>query len=137
MNDVPYHLIIACSSASLSIWLLIDCACSPSLKFGVARLGSGPVQPHLLQEAVDRGEARAVRAGPEEEDLRPVVDGVHGAVTLMLQTWRHLSEQITDKAIAFIDRQRHAAPVRADAAAPPPKPFFLYYAPGACSQAPH
>ncbi|VXC34709.1 Sulfatase [Sphingomonas sp. 8AM] len=49
---------------------------------------------------------------------------------------RHLGEQITDKAIAFIDRQRHAAPARADAAAPPPKPFFLYYAPGA-THAPH
>lgn len=49
---------------------------------------------------------------------------------------RHLSEQITDKAIAFIDRQRHAAPARPEAEAPPPKPFFLYYAPGA-THAPH
>ena len=40
---------------------------------------------------------------------------------------RHLSEQITDKAIAYIDRQKKAAPV---------KPFFLYYAPGA-THAPH
>ncbi|MEJ7926358.1 arylsulfatase [Sphingobium sp. AN641] len=40
---------------------------------------------------------------------------------------RHLSEQITDKAIAYIDRQRDAAP---------DKPFFLYYAPGA-THAPH
>jgi arylsulfatase len=40
---------------------------------------------------------------------------------------RHLSEQITDKAISFIDRQKKAAPN---------KPFFLYYAPGA-THAPH
>jgi arylsulfatase A-like enzyme len=40
---------------------------------------------------------------------------------------RHLSEQITDKAITYIDRQKKAAP---------DKPFFLYYAPGA-THAPH
>lgn len=40
---------------------------------------------------------------------------------------RHLSEQITDKAISFIARQKKAAP---------DKPFFLYYAPGA-THAPH
>jgi arylsulfatase len=40
---------------------------------------------------------------------------------------RHLSEQITDKAIGYIDRQHKAAPN---------KPFFLYYAPGA-THAPH
>lgn len=40
---------------------------------------------------------------------------------------RHLSEQITDKAIAYIDRQKKAAAN---------KPFFLYYAPGA-THAPH
>jgi len=40
---------------------------------------------------------------------------------------RHLSEQITDKAISYIDRQKTAAP---------DKPFFLYYAPGA-THAPH
>ncbi|MEO0031740.1 MAG: hypothetical protein RIS94_1498 [Pseudomonadota bacterium] len=40
---------------------------------------------------------------------------------------RHLSEQITDKAIGYIDRQHKAAPT---------KPFFLYYAPGA-THAPH
>jgi arylsulfatase len=40
---------------------------------------------------------------------------------------RHLSDQITDKAIFYIDRQRKAAPN---------KPFFLYYAPGA-THAPH
>ncbi|MEH3123646.1 MAG: arylsulfatase [Sphingomonas phyllosphaerae] len=52
---------------------------------------------------------------------------------------RHLSEQITDKAISFIDRQQHAAPARTGLGAPPPaptKPFFLYYAPGA-THAPH
>jgi arylsulfatase A-like enzyme len=40
---------------------------------------------------------------------------------------RHLNEQITDKAIFYIDRQKKAAP---------DKPFFLYYAPGA-THAPH
>jgi arylsulfatase A-like enzyme len=40
---------------------------------------------------------------------------------------RHLSAQITDKAILYIDRQQKAAPN---------KPFFLYYAPGA-THAPH
>ena len=40
---------------------------------------------------------------------------------------RHLSAQITDKAISYIDRQKRAAPN---------KPFFLYYAPGA-THAPH
>ncbi|EHQ28923.1 arylsulfatase [Mucilaginibacter paludis] len=40
---------------------------------------------------------------------------------------RHLNEQITDKAISFIDRQQNAKSG---------KPFFLYYAPGA-THAPH
>lgn len=40
---------------------------------------------------------------------------------------RHLSEQITDKAITYIQRQKAAAPN---------KPFFLYYAPAA-THAPH
>lgn len=40
---------------------------------------------------------------------------------------RHLSDQITDKAVSYIDRQKKAAP---------DKPFFLYYAPGA-THAPH
>ncbi|MBB4199224.1 sulfatase [Rhodoblastus sphagnicola] len=40
---------------------------------------------------------------------------------------RHLSAQITDKAISYIDRQKKVAPN---------KPFFLYYAPGA-THAPH
>src|SRR5580704_12423415 len=40
---------------------------------------------------------------------------------------RHLSDQITDKAISYIDRHEKAAPDR---------PFFLYYAPGA-THAPH
>jgi arylsulfatase A-like enzyme len=40
---------------------------------------------------------------------------------------RHLNDQITDKAIAYIDREKKAAPDR---------PFFLYYAPGA-THAPH
>ena len=40
---------------------------------------------------------------------------------------RHLNEQITDKAISYIARQKKAAP---------DKPFFLYYSPGAV-HAPH
>lgn len=40
---------------------------------------------------------------------------------------RHLSAQITDKAISYIDRQKGIAP---------DKPFFLYYAPAA-THAPH
>jgi arylsulfatase len=40
---------------------------------------------------------------------------------------RHLNDQITDKAIYYIDRQQKVAP---------DKPFFLYYAPGA-THAPH
>ena len=40
---------------------------------------------------------------------------------------RNLNEQITDKAISYIDKQKKAAPDR---------PFFLYYAPGA-THAPH
>nr|WP_315196078.1 arylsulfatase [uncultured Flavobacterium sp.] len=40
---------------------------------------------------------------------------------------KHLSELITDKAITYIDRQKHAAVN---------KPFFLYYAPGA-THSPH
>jgi arylsulfatase A-like enzyme len=40
---------------------------------------------------------------------------------------RHLNEQITDKAISFIDRQQRARSG---------KPFFLYYAPGA-THSPH
>ena len=40
---------------------------------------------------------------------------------------RHLTDQITDKAISYIQRQQKAAPG---------KPFFLYYAPGAV-HAPH
>jgi arylsulfatase A-like enzyme len=40
---------------------------------------------------------------------------------------RHLSDQITDKAISYIDRHEKVAPTR---------PFFLYYAPGA-THAPH
>jgi arylsulfatase A-like enzyme len=40
---------------------------------------------------------------------------------------RHLSDQITDKAIFYINRQKKAAPDR---------PFFLYYAPAA-THAPH
>lgn len=47
--------------------------------------------------------------------------------TKVIPDGRHLSTQITDKAILYIDRQKKAAPG---------KPFFLYYAPGAV-HAPH
>jgi len=47
--------------------------------------------------------------------------------THIMPDGRHLSEQITDKAIEYIDREKKAAP---------DKPFFLYYAPGA-THAPH
>lgn len=47
--------------------------------------------------------------------------------TKVVPDGRHLSTQITDKAILYIDRQKKAAPG---------KPFFLYYAPGAV-HAPH
>lgn len=40
---------------------------------------------------------------------------------------RHFSEQLTDKAISYIEKQKKAAPN---------KPFFLYYAPGA-THSPH
>ena len=46
---------------------------------------------------------------------------------MLLRMARHLSEQITDKAITYIGKQKKAAPA---------KPFFLYYSPGA-THAPH
>lgn len=62
--------------------------------------------------------------GSETDQYRPalVEDNAH-----IKTDGRHLSEQITDKAIAYIGRQKKAAP---------DKPFFLYYAPGA-THAPH
>lgn len=62
--------------------------------------------------------------GSQTDQYRPdlVEDQVH-----VKPDGRHLSEQITDKAISYIDRQKKAAP---------DKPFFLYYAPGAV-HAPH
>lgn len=62
--------------------------------------------------------------GSETDQYRPalVEDNVN-----IKPDGRHLSEQITDKAISFIARQKKAAP---------DKPFFLYYAPGA-THAPH
>lgn len=50
-----------------------------------------------------------------EDDAKVATDG------------RHLNDQITDKAIFYIERQKKAAPN---------KPFFLYYSPGAV-HAPH
>jgi arylsulfatase A-like enzyme len=62
--------------------------------------------------------------GSQTDQYKPdlVEDQVH-----VRPDGRHLSDQITDKAILYIDRQKKAAP---------DKPFFLYYAPGA-THAPH
>ncbi|HZF45990.1 MAG TPA: arylsulfatase [Sphingomonadaceae bacterium] len=62
--------------------------------------------------------------GSQTDQYKPdlVEDQVH-----VQPDGRHLNEQITDKAIGYIDRQQKAAPG---------KPFFLYYAPGA-THAPH
>jgi len=62
--------------------------------------------------------------GSQTDQYKPdlVEDQVH-----VKPDGRHLSEQITDKAITYIDKQKKAAPN---------KPFFLYYAPGA-AHAPH
>ena len=62
--------------------------------------------------------------GSQTDQYKPdlVEDQVH-----IKTDGRHLSEQITDKAISYIDIQKKAAP---------DKPFFLYYAPGA-THAPH
>jgi arylsulfatase A-like enzyme len=62
--------------------------------------------------------------GSQTDQYKPdlVEDQVH-----VTPDGRHLSEQITEKAISYIDHQKKAAP---------DKPFFLYYAPGA-THAPH
>ena len=62
--------------------------------------------------------------GSQTDQYKPdlVEDNAH-----VVPDGRHLSEQITDKAISYIGRQKKAAP---------DKPFFLYYAPGA-THAPH
>jgi len=62
--------------------------------------------------------------GSQTDQYKPdlVEDQVH-----IKPDGRHLSEQITDKALSYIDKQKKAAPE---------KPFFLYYAPGAV-HAPH
>lgn len=62
--------------------------------------------------------------GSQTDQYKPdlVEDQVH-----VKPDGRHLSEQITDKALSYIDKQKKAAP---------DKPFFLYYAPGAV-HAPH
>lgn len=62
--------------------------------------------------------------GSETDQYKPdLVEGQAHVTT----DGRHLGEQITDKAIAYIDRQKKAAAH---------KPFFLYYAPAA-THAPH
>ena len=62
--------------------------------------------------------------GSQTDQYKPdlVEDQAH-----VLPDGRHLNDQITDKAISYIDRQKKAAP---------DKPFFLYYASGA-THAPH
>lgn len=62
--------------------------------------------------------------GSETDQYHPdlVEDNAH-----VVPDGRHLSEQITDKAISYIDKEKKANP---------DKPFFLYYAPGA-THAPH
>jgi len=62
--------------------------------------------------------------GSQTDQYKPdlVEDQVH-----VRPDGRHFSDQITDKAIVYIDRQKKAAPN---------KPFFLYYAPAA-THAPH
>ncbi|SDH42655.1 arylsulfatase [Dyadobacter soli] len=62
--------------------------------------------------------------GSQTDQYKPdlVEDNAH-----VIPDGRHLNDQITDKAISFIDRQKKAAPN---------KPFFLYYSPGA-THAPH
>ncbi len=76
--------------------------------------------------------------GQPEKALTTSSDSLVHRLTNTSRTWwkirrhvrpdgRHLNDQITDKAISYIDRQKKAAP---------DKPFFLYYAPGA-THAPH
>ena len=62
--------------------------------------------------------------GSQTDQYKPdlVEDQVH-----IQPDGRHLTEQITDKAISYIGKQKKAAPN---------KPFFLYYSPGAV-HAPH
>ncbi len=57
--------------------------------------------------------------GSQTDQYKPdlIEDNAH-----VVPDGRHLSEQITDKAISYIGKQKKAAPN---------KPFFLYYAPGA------
>ena len=62
--------------------------------------------------------------GSQTDQYKPdlIEDNAH-----VVPDGRHLSEQITDKAISYIGKQKKAAPA---------KPFFLYYSPGA-THAPH
>jgi arylsulfatase A-like enzyme len=62
--------------------------------------------------------------GSQTDQYKPdlIEDNTH-----IVPDGRHLSEQITDKAITYIGKQKKAAPA---------KPFFLYYSPGA-THAPH
>lgn len=62
--------------------------------------------------------------GSETDQYKPVLVEDNAFIT---PDGRHLSEQITDKAISYIDKTKKANP---------DKPFFLYYAPGA-THAPH
>jgi arylsulfatase A-like enzyme len=57
--------------------------------------------------------------GSQTDQYKPdlIEDNAH-----VVPDGRHLSDQITDKAISYIGKQKKAAPT---------KPFFLYYSPGA------
>jgi arylsulfatase A-like enzyme len=62
--------------------------------------------------------------GSQTDQYKPdlIEDNTH-----IVPDGRHLNDQITDKAISYIGKQKKAAPA---------KPFFLYYSPGA-THAPH
>ena len=62
--------------------------------------------------------------GSETDQYKPALVEDNAYIT---PDGRHFSEQLTDKAISYIDKEKKAAP---------DKPFFLYYAPAA-THAPH
>ena len=62
--------------------------------------------------------------GSETDQYKPALVEDNAYIT---PDGRHFSEQLTDKAISYIDKEKKADPT---------KPFFLYYAPGA-THAPH
>ena len=82
------------------------------------------MQAHLI---AGRPEKDSITSSVSRLANRPIQAGPGGGSGSRPHRGRHLSDQITDKAIFYIDRQKKAAP---------DKPFFLYYAPGA-THAPH